>query len=177
MFRAILSFYFSFFFLRFPSLSDSATLSCCEAPEVFIYWVHFQWLHFHFLGKRLLYVNDMLTELYADNLVNVAYRTSMLLRPQKAPSIRRLRPFLCIFKERRACRPWNVRPSTLRTRFLLSSLEHTQRTGSFRVRLVSPPVQYFPGTELISGRKGPTNRKLNSKIRWYQLATSQLFWY
>lgn len=50
----------------------------------------------------------------------------MLLRPQKAPSIRRLRPFLCIFKERRACRPWNVRPSTLRTRFLLSSLKHTQ---------------------------------------------------
>lgn len=50
----------------------------------------------------------------------------MLLRPQKAPSIRRLRPFLCIFSERSACRPWNVRPSTLRIRFLLSSLEHTQ---------------------------------------------------
>lgn len=55
-----------------------------------------------------------------------AYRTSMLLRPQKAPSIRRLRPFLCILSERRACRPWNARPSTLRTRFLLSSLQHTQ---------------------------------------------------
>lgn len=54
-----------------------------------------------------------------------AYRTSMLLRPQKAPSIRRLRPFLCILSERRACRPWNARPSTLRTRFLLSSLQHT----------------------------------------------------
>lgn len=50
----------------------------------------------------------------------------MLLRPQKAPSIRRLRPFLCILSERRAWRPWNVNPSTRRTRFLLSSLEHTQ---------------------------------------------------
>lgn len=54
------------------------------------------------------------------------YRTSMLLRPQKAPSIRQLRPFRCILSERRACRPWNVKPSTRRTRFLLSSLQHTQ---------------------------------------------------
>ncbi|TNN36606.1 hypothetical protein EYF80_053231 [Liparis tanakae] len=51
----------------------------------------------------------------------------MLPRPQKAPSIRRPRPFLCIFRERRPCRPWNVRPSTRRTRFLLSSLENESK--------------------------------------------------
>lgn len=56
-----------------------------------------------------------------------AYRTSILLRPQKHPSIRRLRLFLCIFKERRLGRCWNVSPSTLRTRFLLSSLKRTQK--------------------------------------------------
>lgn len=50
------------------------------------------------------------------------HRTSMLLRPQKAPSIRRVMPFLWIFRERRPCSPWNVRPSMRRTRFLLSSL-------------------------------------------------------
>lgn len=56
-----------------------------------------------------------------------AYRTSILLRPQKHPSIRRLRLFLCIFKERRLGRCWNVSPSTLRIRFLLSSLKRTQK--------------------------------------------------
>lgn len=55
------------------------------------------------------------------------YRTSMLLRPKKAPSISPERRFLCNFKERRVGRSWKVRPSTLRIWFLLKSLEKNKR--------------------------------------------------
>lgn len=50
------------------------------------------------------------------------YKISMLLSPQKAPSISFVTPFLCIFRDFKAPSPWNVSPSTFLILFRFSSL-------------------------------------------------------
>lgn len=54
------------------------------------------------------------------------YRTFIFARSQKAPSVSLLMLFLCSFSTSRLDRPWKVKPSTWRIRFLFSSLQGGQ---------------------------------------------------
>lgn len=55
--------------------------------------------------------------------VSPTYRTCILARPQKAPSVNLLMLLRCSFRTSRLSSPWNVSPSIRRMRFRFSSLQ------------------------------------------------------
>lgn len=72
------------------------------------------------------YVNVVLFLCIDAVSVFITYRAFILARSQKAPSVSLLMLFLCSLRTSRLDRPWKVRPSTWRIRFLFSSLQGGQ---------------------------------------------------
>lgn len=56
-------------------------------------------------------------------LISPTYRTCILARPQKAPSVSLLMLLRCSFRTSKLSSPWNVSPSIRRMRFRFSSLK------------------------------------------------------
>lgn len=74
-------------------------------------------LHF---TKTILFVLCTISRIFHQKVDT--YKTSMLVNPQKAPSMSLVTPFLCSFNDFKAGSPWKVSPSIFLILLRLSSL-------------------------------------------------------
>lgn len=83
-------------------------------------------------------------------LISPTYRTCILARPQKAPSVSLLMLLRCSFRTSKLSSPWNVSPSIRRMRFRFSSLKSPRPNMFIKPQpfLTKSSVQHTMGTAM-----------------------------
>lgn len=106
--------------------------------------------------------------------VSSTYRTCILARPQKAPSVKLLMLLRWSFRTSRLSSPWNVRPSIRRMRFRFSSLKSPRPNKFIKPQsfLTRSSVQHTMGTAMPTTPLSAVPRRQQKRTGNFQSQSS-----